>query len=259
MRILLMGSNGHLGAKLADALARQQDVELVARSRSGGVDVTDPASLARMPGDFDVVVDNVSAYVAGGFPRPGHLRIEAEGHANLAAFAKARGARAVLVGVLGSDAVGDDVPHFTEKRRAEEAYRAAGVPLVSVRPGMFLDQADRRLERGFERGTYVHLGSPDVPFAVVDTQAVVDAVVAAVVRPTSAAFEARPVALGDLTAAEVADLAARRLGRPVRARVIPMWVFSVLTAVPRLLSPGLQNLHGMLRFMASGRFVARTR
>jgi uncharacterized protein YbjT (DUF2867 family) len=256
MRILIVGSNGHLGSKIAGALRSAGDVELVAATRAEGFDVRDPATLGRVSGAFDVVVDNVSAYRAGGFPRPDHRRIEREGHRNLAAFAKARGARAVLVGVLGSDAVDESVPHFLEKRLAEERYREAGVALTTVRPGMFLDQEDGRIEKGLNKGVYEHIGPLDVRFAVVETDAVVDAVVAAVRSAPASAFEVREVALGNWTAHELAAQMAKRRGRPIRASALSLGAFSAMTAIPALFSPGLRNLRGMMRFIASGRFVA---
>lgn len=257
MRILIVGASGHLGRKLVQRLRQEGDLDIVAVSRSDGIDVLDPPSLERLPGRFDVVVDNVSAYRAGGVPRRGHRRIETEGHRNLAAFAARHGARAVLIGVIGSDAVDASVPHFFEKRLAEQAYEAAGVRLTSIRPGMFLDQEDGRLERGFHKGVYQHVGPTDVKFAVAETSAVADALLEAVRHAPARSVDIRNVVLADVTARELAAQMSRTHGHPIRVRAVPLWLVSVLTFVPRLFSPGLRNLTAMLAFIASGRFVSR--
>ncbi len=219
------------------------------------MDALDPKTFDALPKGSDVVIDNVSAFKAGGFPRVDHQKIVHQAHRNLAEWAQRIGARAILIGVLGSDEVDESVPHFLEKRDAEKAYRDAAVPLISVRPGMFIDQEDGRLEKGFQKGVYQHLGPTDVKLAFTETKKVVAAVVQAVNdKPSSVKF--RVVSVGqNWTAAEFAAVMSTRLGKPVKVSALPLPLFSAITFLPRLFSPGLRNLLGMMQFIASGRFA----
>ncbi|GAB1512118.1 NAD(P)-dependent oxidoreductase [Actinophytocola sp. KF-1] len=90
MRITVFGATGAVGREVvAEAVARGHDV--LAVSRSTGVDATDPAQVARLAAGQDVVISATR-------PRPGHEpQLVAVAHALFAGL-RGSGARLLLVG-----------------------------------------------------------------------------------------------------------------------------------------------------------------
>ncbi|HEU5075289.1 MAG TPA: NAD(P)H-binding protein, partial [Polyangiaceae bacterium] len=151
-RILVVGATGHLGGKVT-RMARQSGFRVRALVRASsdasalaasGVDVMrgdmlDRPSLDRAMQGCAAVVSTAIGYAGR---KPGDLRGEADtlGNRHLADAALAAGVRRlVFCSVLTCDGA-KDVPHFWNKKLAEDYFEERRLPFVALRPGAFLDQ-----------------------------------------------------------------------------------------------------------------------
>mmetsp|Transcript_3895 Transcript_3895/g.12050 ORF Transcript_3895/g.12050 Transcript_3895/m.12050 type:complete len:268 (-) Transcript_3895:84-887(-) len=267
MRVVVVGANHKLGRTLVAAL-RDAGHEVVGTSRSPVTDASgldfvvadalDQRSLEAALRHADLVVDNVSAFRAGGFPRAQYARIASEAHVNIISAARACGVgKAVLVSTLGTDVESvSTVPHFLEKARAERAYKASALRTLIVRPGMFVDQEDRRLEKGFDKGVYEAIGR-GAPFSWVHMSSACATIVDGIAQ--DAFGEVRDAVDGTGTPDDFARAMSEHLRRPIAAKLLPLWAFSAATFAPSLCVPGVRNLRAMMRFMDEGHLVARAK
>lgn len=153
--VLVIGATGHLGGKVA-RVAVQHGYRVRALVRLGSDaralkalrlecvpgDLLDRASLDRAMHDCDSVIATAIGYANR---RKGDIGSEADtlGNRNLADAVLASSVRRlVYCSVLSCDRA-RDVPHFWNKKLAEDYFEERHVPFISLRPGAFLDQGSK--------------------------------------------------------------------------------------------------------------------
>lgn len=135
MKIVLLGGNGHVGARLAARL-RGRGEDVVVGSRSTGVDAVTGHGLGELLSGADIVVDvlnsgETDAAAAIAFFRGSTERI-------LAAELSTGVRHHVLLSVVGADrALANG--YYAGKVAQEDAVRAGGVPFTIVRATQFHD------------------------------------------------------------------------------------------------------------------------
>jgi nucleoside-diphosphate-sugar epimerase len=255
MKVGITGKQGHLGARIAAKLQAQGHA--VVRL----TDVFDEGLLAGQLQGVEAVVDTMSGFKAGGFPRPESQKIESKGHRILiAACQKHKVEHFVFVSVIGAPKATVALPHFYEKAVAEEFLKtqaSEGFRVTVLRPGMFLDQVDGRIEKGLEKGKYECIGSADVAFAVTSTPQVVEAVVCALHSQSKENFRVFDICAANATPKELTAAFSQVLQKPIALKPLPFGVFAILTAIPSLFEPGLKNLKEMMRFFLQGKYEGK--
>lgn len=264
MRILVVGSNGHLGRRLVRELTAKGH-EVTGTSRSTAVknvvvfDALNCETYSHLPKQIDAVVYNISSFRAGGVPREGSDVSMTSIHKTFADWVKEqRIPKVILMSVIGVDHSDSKVPHFYEKKLMEEAFKGAAPAVISLRPGMFIDQEDQRIEKNLTKGIYQHIGNPNRKYAFTSTQQVCDAVQDALNAVTHG-FVAIDVFEQNWSPVEFAKQKSVELNRNIKVQAIPIWLFQTLTFVPRLFNRGLQNLLNMMIFIDEGKFIGTRR
>lgn len=268
--ILLVGGTGFLGSQVAtELLKRGKQVRALVRPGSdasrleaAGADIArgdmmDPDSLDRAMSGVDAVVTSAAGYTRhskGDTPD-----IDTRGNSNLAEAAHRGGVRRfVLTSILTCDQT-PDVPHFWHKKLMEDRLEQLGVPFVALRPGAFLDQVTRFGGDPIAKGKLMWMGSPRVPTTFVLTPDLAGYLAEAVDAP---GVDGQRIDIGwdrPLGMQDVAEIAARLTGKPIKVRSIPMPVLKAAGLVVGRFNPMVKDLAAMIAWFQSGRYIADTR
>ncbi|ELT44616.1 SDR family oxidoreductase [Arthrobacter nitrophenolicus] len=268
--ILLVGGTGFLGSQVVtELLKRGKQVRALVRPGSdasrleaAGADIArgdmmDPDSLDRAMSGVDAVVTSAAGYTRhskGDTPD-----IDTRGNSNLAEAAHRGGVRRfVLTSILTCDQT-PDVPHFWHKKLMEDRLEQLGVPFVALRPGAFLDQVTRFGGDPIAKGKLMWMGSPRVPTTFVLTPDLAGYLAEAVDAP---GVDGQRIDIGwdrPLGMQDVAEIAARLTGKPIKVRSIPMPVLKAAGLVVGRFNPMVKDLAAMIAWFQSGRYVADTR
>jgi uncharacterized protein YbjT (DUF2867 family) len=265
--VVVVGGTGMLGGQVVTALlSRGKRVRALVRpaserahlERAGAEiaqgDMMDPASLLRAMDGADAVVTTAAGYTRhskGDTPE-----IDTTGNRNLADAASQAGVRRfVLTSILTCDQT-PEVPHFWHKKLAEDRLQELGVPFVSLRPGAFLDQLTRIGGDPFAKRRLMWFGSSTIPLTFVLTSDLAGYLADAVDAP---GVDGQRIDIGwdrPVSVEEIASIAGRLLGQPIRVRTIPAGVISTAATVLGMFSPMAKDMGAMMRWFQSGRYVA---
>jgi len=268
--VLLVGATGDLGGRTARALlARGKRVRALLRpgSELSGLpadrvevvrgDMLDPGSLPRAMDGISAVVSTAIGYSRR---RKGDsLRTDLEGNRNLVDAAKTAAVpRFVFLSILACDQA-PKVPHFWAKKLTEDHIQETGVPFVALRPGAFLSAPQGRYRQwmldNLQKGRVMAFGPADVRITYISMDEVARALAMAVDEPRALG---QRIDLGSdrpLSGAELTDLVAGLLGRPMKIRTMGGGAFRFMG----LFSPAIRGMVEMTDFFATGRYVADTR
>lgn len=270
-RLLLVGATGYLGGKVAQ-IARERGFGVRALVRpssdasalvASGVEVArgdllDRASLEAAMQGCAAVIATAIGYANR---KSGDIRSAADtlGNRHLADAALSAGIdRLVFCSVLTCDRA-KAVPHFWNKKLAEDYFEARRVPFVALRPGAFLDQGPSDFwAAGLRRGRLRFAADAAVPLTFVHANDVAKWLVEAV-NPSIANGSRidvgcdRPVSINEL-----ASIMSAQLGRPIKAQVPPWPVVSLLLGIGGLFDPWKHDLRAMMCYLQRGGYVADT-
>jgi uncharacterized protein YbjT (DUF2867 family) len=265
--VVVVGGTGMLGGQVVTALlSRGKRVRALVRPGSergrlerAGVeivlgDMMDPGSLLSAMDGADAVVTTAAGYTRhskGDTPE-----IDTTGNQNLAEVASQAGVRRfVLTSILTCDQ-NPEVPHFWHKKLAEDRLQELGVPFVSLRPGAFLDQLTRIGGDPFAKRRLIWFGSSTIPLTFVLTSDLAGYLADAVDAP---GVDGQRIDIGwdrPVSVEEIALIAGRLLGQPIRVRSIPAGVINTVATVVGRFSPMAKDMGAMMRWFQSGRYVA---
>jgi uncharacterized protein YbjT (DUF2867 family) len=265
--VLVVGGTGMLGGQVVTALlSRGKRVRALVRPASdaaalmkAGVeiargDMLEPASLLRAMDGADAVITTAAGYTH--HSKGDTAMIDTIGNRNLIDVASQTGIRRfVLTSILTSDQT-PKVPHFWNKKLAEDRLEEKGVPFVSLRPGAFLDSIIQMGGDSFAKGRVMWFGSPTIPLTFVLTEDVADYLADAVYVP---GVDGQRIDIGwdrPVSIQEVAQVAGRLLGREIRVRSMPAGVINGISSVIGKVSPMVNDMGAMLRWFQTGRYVA---
>ena len=265
--VLVVGGTGMLGRQVVSALlARGKPVRALVRPASDAAaltkvgveiargDMMEPASLLPALDGVDAVITTAAGYTR--HSKGDTAEIDTIGNQNLIDAASQTGVRRfVLTSILTSDQT-PHVPHFWHKKLAEDRLEEKGVPLVSLRPGAFLDMITRMRGDSFAKGRIMWFGSPTIPLTFVLSEDVAGYLADAVDVP---GVEGQRIDIGwdrAVSVSEVAQIAGRLLGREIRVRAIPAAVVNGLATVVGKFSPMVNDMGAMMRWFQTGRYVA---
>ena len=138
MKITVLGASGLIGTKVVNLL-QNQGHELVAASRSTGVDVLTGSGLAEALAGADVLVDVTNS---PSFEDEPVMKFFATSATNLVDAAKRAGVgHYVALSIVNADGVPDS-GYMRAKVGQEKIIRASGIPYSIVRATQFADFAD---------------------------------------------------------------------------------------------------------------------
>ena len=265
--VLVVGGTGMLGGQVVSALlSRGKRVRALVRPASNAAaltrvgaeiargDMMEPASLLPAMDGVDAVITTAAGYTR--HSKGDTAEIDTIGNHNLIDAASQTGVRRfVLTSILTSDQT-PQVPHFWHKKVAEDRLEEKGVPLVSLRPGAFLDMITRMRGDSFAKGRIMWFGSPTIPLTFVLSEDVAGYLADAVDVP---GVEGQRIDIGwdrPVSISEVAQIAGRLLGREIRVRAVPAAVVNGLATVVGKFSPMVNDMGAMMRWFQTGRYVA---
>lgn len=268
--VLLVGGTGFLGSQVATELVKRgKQVRALVRPGSDASrleaagaeiargDMMDPDSLDQAMAGVDAVVTSAAGYTRhtkGDTPD-----IDTNGNSNLAEAARRAGVRRfVLTSILTCDQT-PDVPHFWHKKLMEDRLEQLGVPFVALRPGAFLDQVTRFGGDPIAKGKLMWMGSPRVPTTFVLTPDLAGYLAEAVDAP---GVDGQRIDIGwdrPLGMQDVAEIAGRLTGKPIKVRSVPMPVLKAAGLVVGRFNPMVKDLAAMIAWFQTGRYIADTR
>jgi uncharacterized protein YbjT (DUF2867 family) len=265
--VVVVGATGMLGRQVVDALlSRGKRVRALVRPASdataltkAGVeiargDMMEPASLLRVMDGADAVITTAAGYTR--HSKGDTAMIDTVGNRNLIDVASQTGVRRfVLTSILTSDQT-PEVPHFWNKKLAEDRLEEKGVPFVSLRPGAFLDSIIQMGGDSFAKGRVMWFGSTTIPLTFVLTEDVADYLADALYVP---GVDGQRIDIGwdrPVSIQEVAQVAGRLLGREIRVRSLPAGVINTISTVVGKVSPTVNDMGAMLRWFQTGQYVA---
>ena len=169
--VLVVGATGFLGGQVVDELLKRgKKVRALVRPKSNAAkleakgveiargDMLDAASLIAAMTGVSAAISTAAGYTRND---KNAKAIDTFGNSNLAVAAKHAGVpRFVLISIVTCDET-PQIPHFWNKKLAEDAFEELGVPFVALRPGAFFDQAVGMGGDPFAKGRFVWLGSKD--------------------------------------------------------------------------------------------------
>ena len=184
--------------------------------------------------------------------------IDSYGNSNLAVAAKyAAVPRFVLISILTCDQT-PQIPHFWNKKLAEDKFQELGVPFVALRPGAFFDQAVGMGGDPFSKGRFVWLGSKDARLTFVLASDLAGYLAAAVDADVA---DGERIDIGwtrPLSMQEAAGIAARRAGKPVKVMSVPTGAITGLGKATAKVLPLVGDMASMVAWFETGNYVADT-
>ena len=142
MKITVVGASGLIGTKVVDAL-RGAGHDVVAASRSSGVDVLNGAGLADALAGADALVDVTNS---PSFEADAVMDFFTRSATNLVDAARAAGVRHyVALSIVGVDGLPDS-GYFRAKVAQEKIIAESGIPYSIVRATQFAEFADSIIE-----------------------------------------------------------------------------------------------------------------
>lgn len=266
--VLVIGATGFLGSQVVDELLKRgKKVRALVRPKSNATkveakgveivrgDMLDAASLIEAMTGVSAVVSTAAGYTRND---KNAQAIDTFGNGNLAVAAKYAGVpRFVLISIVTSDQT-PQIPHFWNKKLAEDKFRELGVPFVALRPGAFFDQAVGMGGDPFAKGRFVWLGSKDARLTFVLASDVArylaEAVDADIVEGEHIDVGwSRPVSIQD-----AADIAGQRAGRQIKVMSIPAGAIAGLGKVTSKVLPLVGDMASMVAWFETGKYVADT-
>ncbi|MGR0161970.1 SDR family oxidoreductase [Paenarthrobacter nitroguajacolicus] len=264
--VLVVGATGFLGGQVVDELLKRgKRVRALVRPKSNAAkleakgveiargDMLDAASLVTAMTGVSAAISTAAGYTRND---KNAKAIDTFGNSNLAVAAKHAGVpRFVLISIVTCDET-PQIPHFWNKKLAEDKFEELGVPFVALRPGAFFDQAVGMGGDPFAKGRFVWLGSKDARLTFVlasDVAAyLAEAVDADIVEGERIDIGwSRPVSIHE--AAEVAGL---RAGRQIKVMSIPAGAIAGLGKVTAKVLPLVGDMASMVAWFETGRYVA---
>lgn len=264
--VLVVGATGFLGGQVVDELLKRgKKVRALVRPKSNAArleakgveiargDMLDAASLIAAMTGVSAAISTAAGYTRND---KNAKAIDTFGNRNLAVAAKHAGVpRFVLISIVTCDQT-PQIPHFWNKKLAEDTFEELGVPFVALRPGAFFDQAVGMGGDPFAKGRFVWLGSKDARLTFVlasDVAAyLAEAVDADVVDGERIDIGwSRPVSIH-----EAAEVAGRRAGRQIKVMSIPAGAIAGLGKVTAKVLPLVGDMASMVAWFETGKYVA---
>ncbi|KUM35797.1 SDR family oxidoreductase [Arthrobacter sp. EpRS71] len=264
--VLVIGATGFLGGQVVDELLKRgKKVRALVRPKSNAArleakgveiargDMLDAASLIAAMTGVSAAISTAAGYTRND---KNAKAIDTFGNRNLAVAAKHAGVpRFVLISIVTCDQT-PQIPHFWNKKLAEDTFEELGVPFVALRPGAFFDQAVGMGGDPFAKGRFVWLGSKDARLTFVlasDVAAyLAEAVDADVVDGERIDIGwSRPVSIH-----EAAEVAGRRAGRQIKVMSIPAGAIAGLGKVTAKVLPLVGDMASMVAWFETGKYVA---
>ncbi len=221
-------------ARLAPVRDRVDDLRVV--------QVTDRASIA---GSLDGADFLVSA-LGKTYQKDKVSRWEVDVGANLHLFDEASKAgirRVALVSVFGADP-NHDIALMRMKGEVEAALAGTGLPFVIVQPTGFYSDMWELFEMA-RRGTFWIIGDGSVGFNPIGLDDLGEFIVRSLLDDSKVGQRLPCGGPDTLTSHDIAAMAARVLGRPVKKRHVPLWLARAAVAMVR---PFSRNLWEMGQF-----------
>ena len=264
--VLVVGATGFLGGQVVDELLKRgKKVRALVRPKSNATkleakgveiargDMLDAASLIAAMTGVSAVISTAAGYTRND---KNAKAIDTFGNSNLAVAAKHAGVpRFVLISIVTSDQT-PQIPHFWNKKLAEDKFEELGVPFVALRPGAFFDQAVGMGGDPFAKGRFVWLGSKDARLTFVlasDVAAyLAEAVDADIVEGERIDIGwSRPVSMH-----EAAGVAGRRAGKEIKVMSVPAGAIAALGKVTAKVLPLVGDMASMVAWFETGKYVA---
>ena len=265
--VLVVGGTGAVGSQVVKELLRLgKTVRALVRPASDaskleaqGVtimrgDMLDLPSLVQAMTGADAVVTTAAGYTkhsAGDTEETDRL-----GNRNLVDAARQTGIkRFVLTSILTADQT-PNVPHFWDKKLAEDYLQQQGVPFVALRPGAFLDTL---LMGDGPDGTLrlVGLGSEDTPLTFI-LQSQIGRYLARAVDADVA--EGERIDIGweqPVSVAQLKIIAEQLRGPSVSLWVLPSWLLNSVGALVGYFNTQAKDVVTMAQWFETGRFVSQ--
>ncbi|SDX23568.1 Uncharacterized conserved protein YbjT, contains NAD(P)-binding and DUF2867 domains [Arthrobacter sp. cf158] len=264
--VLVVGATGFLGSQVVDELLKRgKSVRALVRPQSNAAkleakgvriargDMLDAASLIAAMTGVSAVVSTAAGYTRN--DKNAHA-IDTYGNSNLAVAAKyAAVPRFVLISIVTSDQT-PQIPHFWNKKLAEDRLEELGVPFVALRPGAFFDQAVGMGGDPFKKGRFVWLGSKDARLTFVLASDVASYLAQAV---DADIVEGERIDIGwtrPVTMQEAAELAERHAGKPIKVMAVPSGAIAGLGKVTSRIMPLVSDMASMVAWFETGKYVA---
>ena len=264
--VLVVGATGFLGGQVVDELLKRgKKVRALVRPKSNAAkleakgveiargDMLDAASLISAMTGVSAAISTAAGYTRND---KNAKAIDTFGNSNLAVAAKHAGVRRfVLISIVTSDQT-PQIPHFWNKKLAEDRFEELDVPFVALRPGAFFDQAVGMGGDPFAKGRFVWLGSKDARLTFVLASDVAgylaEAVDADIVDGERIDIGwSRPVSIH-----EAAEIAGRRAGKQIKVMSIPAGAIAGLGKVTAKILPLVGDMASMVAWFETGKYVA---
>jgi len=281
MKVLVVGGTGRLGSQVAKklvaagqeqtkwprftlaALSRSERGDAVLRGMSGTIeprrgDLMNRASLDNALRGVNVVVSSAAGYTKhskGDTPET-----DLAGIKNLIDACKTSGIRRlVLLSILESEKA-VNVPHFHHKALQERYAEEQGLPFISVRAPVFIDQDDASdmMRSKIPSGVFPAFFDLSARCAWIHTEHVSTALVeAALFLPDEALGKRIPITAQPVAnATEIANLLSEILGKKIAAR--PAFP-SFLLWTASLFSARMKDMKAMVDWVNTGAYVTSAR
>ncbi|MFF2844235.1 SDR family oxidoreductase [Paenarthrobacter sp. NPDC057981] len=266
--VLVVGATGFLGGQVVDELLKRgkkvralvRPGSKVAKLEAKGVeiargDMLDTASLITAMTGVSGAISTAAGYTRN--DKNAKL-IDSYGNSNLAVAAKyAAVPRFVLISILTCDQT-PQIPHFWNKKLAEDKFEELGVPFVALRPGAFFDQAVGMGGDPFAKGRFVWLGSKEARLTFVLASDLAGYLAAAV---DADVVDGERIDIGwtrPVSMQEAAELAGRRAGKPVKVMSVPTGAITGLGKATAKVLPLVSDMASMVAWFETGKYVADT-
>ncbi|MFW0774114.1 SDR family oxidoreductase [Paenarthrobacter nitroguajacolicus] len=266
--VLVVGATGFLGGQVVDELLKRgKKVRALVRPKSNATkleakgveiargDMLDAGSLITAMTGVSAVISTAAGYTRND---KNANAIDTSGNSNLAVAAKHAGVpRFVLISILTSNQT-PQIPHFWNKKLAEDKFEELGVPFVALRPGAFFDQAVGMGGDPFAKGRFVWLGSKDARLTFVLASDVARYLAEAV---DANIVEGERIDIGwsrPLSIHEAAEIAGRRAGKQIKVMSVPAGAIAGLGKVTAKILPLVGDMASMVAWFETGRYVADT-
>jgi uncharacterized protein YbjT (DUF2867 family) len=184
--------------------------------------------------------------------------IDTFGNANLATAANLAGVpRFVLISILTCDQA-LQVPHFRNKKLAEDKFEELGVPFIALRPGAFFDMVAKASGDPFGKGLLIWLGSRTAPLSFVLSSDLAG-YLADAVDADIAVGERMDIGWSrPLSILGAAQLVSRHANRNVRVVSMPTGLLGIAGKLSSPFAPLVGDMAAMAEWFDTGRYVADT-
>ena len=268
MKVLVCGATGHIGGLVMEglkgkgywvrALAREQSKEKLKGKKCDDVFVGEATKAETLRGlceGIDAVFSSIGFHSSA--KKPTLWELDYQANINVFEEAKRSGVKhCIFISTIAGPAMARQSDLALAREKVVDWLKASGIDYTVFRPTGYFNDITLVYDKVATKGVYNLYGSPDVKMNPLHAADFADLVAKAIETPDWRNIEKDVGGPDILNRREIAELAFKVLGKKPDIRVKPLWQFTMIMYIMRLVNFNVYHLFQFLHFTWSTPWMA---